>query len=112
MTPPHSGEFILNVNDDPAARYLVTRILENAGFAVREATGGLDALAMARQRPRLIVLDVHLPDVDGLEVCRRLKADPLTAGIPVLQTSAAFVSTERRVLGLESGADGYLTQPI
>lgn len=111
-TPVKPGGFVLNVNDDPAARYLVSRILQKAGFEVHEASGGLEALALARQRPQLVVLDVHLPDIDGLEVCRRLKADPLTAGIPVLQTSAAFVSTERRVLGLESGADGYLTQPI
>ena len=58
------------------------------------------------------MLDVQLPDVDGLEVCRRLKADPMTASIPVLQTSATLVSAEQKVEGLESGADGYLVQPV
>jgi PAS domain S-box-containing protein len=103
---------ILNVNDDAAARYLVTRLLRHAGYDVEEAGTGTEALARARALPSLVVLDVKLPDISGLEVCRRLKSDPLTAGIPVLHTSATFTSSEGRVEGLESGADGYLTQPI
>jgi PAS domain S-box-containing protein len=103
---------ILNVNDDAAARYLVTRLLRHAGYQVEEAATGAEALACARSLPSLIVLDVKLPDVSGLEVCRRLKADPATAGVPVLHTSATFTSSEGRVEGLDSGADGYLTQPI
>jgi len=103
---------ILNVNDDSAARYLVTRLLRHAGYEVEEAATGAEALALARALPSLVVLDVKLPDISGLEVCRRLKGDPLTAGVPVLHTSATFTSTEGRVEGLDSGADGYLTQPI
>lgn len=109
---PEPQPLVLNVNDDEANRYMVTRILECAGFAVVEASDGRDALAHARRQPSLIVLDIKLPDISGLEVCRRLKADPSTRNIPVLQTSATFVSSERKVEGLDSGADGYLAQPI
>lgn len=104
--------FVLNVNDDEANRYMVTRILEHAGFTVIEALNGDEALRLARRRPSLIVLDIKLPDISGLEVCRRLKADAHTRTIPVLQTSATFVSPERKVEGLDSGADAYLAQPI
>jgi PAS domain S-box-containing protein len=106
-------QFILNVNDDPARRYLVGRILRDAGFAVSEAATGTLALERARaEAPDLVLLDVKLPDVDGFEVCRRLKADPLTSGIPVIMLSAVLVETVYRVQGLESGADGYLTDPL
>jgi len=108
----HSN-LILSVNDDEAARYVVRRILERNGYRVREAASGLEALAAVRdERPALVVLDVQLPDISGLEVCRRLKANPATSNIPVLQTSATFVSADRKVEGLDSGADGYLAQPI
>ena len=104
--------FVLNVNDDEANRYMVTRILEQAGYSVVEADSGMEALLLARRRPQLIVLDVKLPDISGLEVCKRLKAQADTRTIPVLQTSATFISAERKVEGLESGADAYLAQPI
>jgi signal transduction histidine kinase len=104
--------FVLNVNDDEASRYMVTRMLERSGFWVREAQSGAQAMDMAREGAALIVLDINLPDISGLEVCRTLKADPITSSIPILQTSATFVSSERKIEGLESGADGYLVQPI
>ncbi len=104
--------FVLNVNDDEANRYMVTRILESAGYQVIEAANGREALMLARQRPLLVVLDVKLRDISGLEVCRRIKSDAATRSIPVLQTSATFVSSERKVEGLDSGADAYLAQPI
>lgn len=104
--------FVLNVNDDEASRYMVTRMLQRSGFWVREAQNGAEALQMAREGAALIVLDINLPDISGLEVCRTLKSDPITSSIPVLQTSATFVSSERKIEGLESGADGYLVQPI
>jgi signal transduction histidine kinase len=104
--------FVLNVNDDEASRYMVTRMLQRSGFWVREASNGAEALQMAREGAALIVLDINLPDISGLEVCRTLKSDPITSSIPVLQTSATFVSSERKIEGLESGADGYLVQPI
>jgi PAS domain S-box-containing protein len=103
---------VLNVDDYPAALYATTRLLRQAGFAVLEATTGADALARASETPDLIILDVNLPDVDGFEVCRRIKADPRTASIPVLQMSAAYRGSEHRAQGLEGGADAYLAQPV
>jgi PAS domain S-box-containing protein len=104
--------FVLNVNDDEANRYMVTRVLEQAGYHVVEADCGMEALLLARRRPQLIVLDIKLPDISGLEVCKRLKAEVATRAIPILQTSATFISAERKVEGLDSGADAYLAQPI
>ena len=103
---------ILNVSDDPATRQRLSRTLRQAGYEIQEASSGHEALALARQAPRLIVLDVELPDLDGLEVCRRLKAHPLTAAIPVLQMSRDDEDAGRVGAALESGADGYLVQPI
>lgn len=104
---------ILHVDDDEANRYAVRRILEKSGFEVQEAANGSDGLKQAKiLNPDLIVLDIKLPDIDGYEVCRRIKADEVLSQIPVLQTSASFVSSEHKVTGLESGADGYLVQPI
>ncbi len=104
---------ILNVNDDDANRYALTRILRTRGFRVEEARDGAEALRrVADARPDLVLLDVDLPDLDGFEVCRRIKADPETAAIPVLHLSAHFVLEEDRTHGLVSGADGYLIQPV
>lgn len=86
--------------------------LKRAGYVVIEAGTGTEALDLAKQIPSAILLDVKLPDILGYEVCRRLKANPRTSHIPVLQLSAAFVDNESRVYALESGADAYLTQPV
>ncbi len=107
------GALVLNVNDNDASRYLVTRMLERAGFTVIEAATGSGALERVQQKmPRLVVLDIKLPDMDGLEVCQRIKADPKTHGVKVLHTSAVFVATEFQVRSLECGADGYLSHPF
>ena len=104
---------ILNVNDSASNRYYVTRVLRAAGWTVIEAPNGAEGLEMARdQQPDLIVLDVKLPDMSGLEVCRQLKRDEKTAHILVIQTSATFVTSEGKARGLEAGADTYLTQPF
>jgi signal transduction histidine kinase len=104
---------VLNVNDDDANRYLVNRILEMAGFRVVEAATGMGALLMAEQhRPDVIVLDVKLPDISGYEVCERLRANPNTAAMAVLHTSATFVTSDKKVRALDGGADAYLTQPF
>ncbi|MCX6071811.1 MAG: response regulator, partial [Chloroflexi bacterium] len=103
---------ILNVDDDDAGRYVITKILTRAGYDVVEAATGRDALRLAGERPDLILLDVNLPDINGLKVCNRIKADPRTASIPVVHISATCVRSENRVVGLEGGADGYLVQPI
>jgi CheY-like chemotaxis protein len=104
---------ILIVDDYPGARYLRSRILNDAGYEVLEAAGGEEALRLAAdRRPALVLLDVNLPDVSGTEVCRRLKADPATAGIPVIQITGAWMSDDARRQGMASGADAYLTEPI
>ena len=108
-----SGPLVLNVNDNDASRYVVTRMLEKGGFAVIEAGNGAGALEKVRGRmPRLVVLDIKLPDMTGLDVCQLIKADPKTHSVKVLHTSAVFVATEFKVRSLECGADGYLSHPF
>jgi PAS domain S-box-containing protein len=103
---------ILNVDDDDASRYAVSHILHQAGFEVIEAASGAEVLRLVRENPDLVILDVNLPDISGLEVCRRIKADPATSLMPVLMLSATYRDDQARVKGLESGADGYLTHPV
>lgn len=103
---------ILQVDDDEANRYAVKLILERAGYEVFHAENGREGIAMAENLPDLIILDIRLPDVDGYEVCRVIKSRLHLSSIPVLQTSATFISSEAKVEGLDSGADGYLSQPI
>ncbi|OJH35173.1 hybrid sensor histidine kinase/response regulator [Cystobacter ferrugineus] len=110
---PHREPILLNINDNEANRYAVTRILRASGFQVAEGGTGAEALQLAAElRPDLIILDVKLPDINGIEVCRRLKSDPHTSNIVVMHLSANYIRTENKVEGLESGADGYLTQPV
>jgi PAS domain S-box-containing protein len=87
-------------------------MLQKARYEVTEAATGRDALRLAAEKPDLVILDVGLPDLSGYEVCRKIKADPVTSSIPVLHLSASFAETENRVRGLEGGADGYLTYPV
>src|SRR5512146_1472700 len=103
---------VLVVDDTEAQRYAIARTLRSQGFAVDEASTGAHALETAKNAPDLILLDIVLPDVDGFEVCRRLKADPTTSQIPVIQISANFVDPEHRVHGFQGGADDYIAQPI
>jgi PAS domain S-box-containing protein len=110
MTTP---TLILNVDDNDGARYAKTRILQSAGFHVVEASNGTDALAVVKRGGvALVLLDVKLPDINGIEVCRRIKADPDSAMVLVLQTSAALTGRADRIRGLEGGADNYLAAPI
>ncbi|PHM06284.1 hybrid sensor histidine kinase/response regulator, partial [Nostoc sp. 'Peltigera malacea cyanobiont' DB3992] len=104
---------ILHVDDNEANRYVVNRILQNAGFSVVEAATGTTGLeAVANFQPDLVILDVQLPDISGFEVCRQIKANPETAFIPVLHLSASFVQSQDKAEGLDSGADAYLVQPV
>jgi PAS domain S-box-containing protein len=103
---------ILVVDDTEATRYAKCRMLRHAGFDVKEAGLGEEALEIvAAELPRLVCLDVCLPDINGLEVCRRIKADPALSTM-VLQMSASFIGHEDKVRGLEGGADGYLVSPF
>ncbi|MEU9191823.1 response regulator transcription factor [Streptomyces hundungensis] len=106
----HSTESrILVVDDDPTVAEVVTGYLERAGHTVDLATDGPAALrAAAGRRPDLVVLDLMLPGMDGLEVCRRLRA---TAPVPVIMLTARG-DEDDRILGLEIGADDYVTKPF
>lgn len=104
---------ILVVDDTEPVRYATCRMLRRARFDVLEAENGTVALEVVRAtHPDLVVLDVKLPDMSGFEVCRRIKSDPATSVIPVLHLSATYVDSAAKVIGLDSGADGYLTQPV
>jgi signal transduction histidine kinase len=103
---------ILNVDDSEANRYATSRMLRGAGFDVVEAASGGEALKLARDGPDLILLDIHLPDMLGFDVCSRLKADDATSSIPILHLTATVRQAEAKVRALELGADGYLTEPV
>ncbi|MEH1016576.1 response regulator transcription factor [Micromonospora sp. CPCC 206060] len=101
---------VLVVDDDRTVSDVVCRYLEHAGYAVSHVGDGAAALAaVARETPHLVVLDLMLPEVDGLEVCRRLRARP--DGVPIVMLTALGDEADR-VLGLQLGADDYLTKPF
>ena len=104
---------IVVVDDNPASLYSTSRILRSAGFEVIEATTGAEALAAAAtQEVGLIVLDINLPDIDGFEVCRRLRARTNTAYLPIVHLTATFVAHDDMEQGLSAGGDSYLTHPV
>ena len=104
---------ILNVDDNEPSLYAKTRVLRRAGFDVLEARDGATALQLVAQKmPHMVLLDVALPDISGLEVCRRIKSDPVTRRIPVLHISATHVSEADQQVGMEHGAEIYLVEPI
>jgi two-component system, NtrC family, sensor kinase len=103
---------ILIVDDREQNRYVLCRVLGQAGYECLEIASGTEALAAAQSLPDLMILDVRLPDMSGYDVCRRVKQDVHTSHISILQISASFVSSEDRARALEGGADGYLTHPI
>ena len=109
---PAVARTILVVDDNDANRYAVSFWLREAGFQITEADTGEEALRQAARHPDLLILDIRLPDTNGFEVLRTLKADPKLAVIPVLHLSASFTSSEWRAHGLEAGADAYLTHPV
>ncbi len=103
---------ILVVDDEPDALEVLAFKLKEAGYVPLLAKDGNRAIRLAREeRPALIVLDLMLPEVDGLEVCKILRRDPGTASIPILMLTARAAEMDR-VLGLELGADDYVTKPF
>jgi len=102
---------VLVVDDNPATRYATARVLRAADYQVREAGTGQEALALADADVAGVVLDVHLPDLNGFEVCRLLRERADTARVPVIHLSAAYVGDIDKVKGLHSGADAYMTHP-
>jgi signal transduction histidine kinase len=109
--PTSSPPRLAYVEDNDALRYATSRILREGGFTVVEADTGAEGLRLARSQPDLMLLDVRLPDMSGFEVCRRMKADPATASIPVLHLSHTYGAGDKVAEGLDGGADAYLTQP-
>lgn len=104
---------ILIVDDQIHALQGVSRIMKGAGHETLEASNGLDCLKLAAEyKPDLILLDVVLPDIDGREVCRRIKSDPETADIYVVLFSSTHINSDIQAEGLEQGADGYIARPI
>ncbi len=120
---------VLVVDDNDSSRYITVHTLKRAGYFVSEARSGAETLGLLAVhtaglgsaaepqrtdggKPDLIVLDINMPDMDGFEVCRRIKADEHSAQIPVLMASASYLTAENTAYGLNLGADAYLAHPI
>ena len=104
---------VLNVDDNDMQRYAITRLLEHRGLVVREARTGAEALELAMtQRPDLVLLDINLPDISGFDVCKRLKAMPATADIPVVHLTNTFRDDVARATALSFGAADFFTHPV
>ncbi|HEX5228451.1 MAG TPA: ATP-binding protein [Bryobacteraceae bacterium] len=104
---------ILNVDDYVPGLYARTKILKQAGFDVIEASTGNQTLQLALQhKPSVVLLDVNLPDMNGFEVCRRMRSNPALAATTILHISASSVQEHQQVDGLNTGADGYLIEPL
>lgn len=103
---------ILVVDDEPHIVEIVCDYLKQAGFRVITAKDGQTALSMARnEQPDLIVLDLLLPEMDGLDVCRLLRQDPVLGAVPIIMLTARVEEIDK-LLGLELGADDYMTKPF
>jgi DNA-binding response OmpR family regulator len=102
---------ILVVDDDPNALRLIGYSLQQEGYEVLTASNGLDGLALVKQQhPDLVVLDVMMPDVDGFEVCRRLRDDPATRQLPIILLTAKGQASDK-ITGFRAGADDYVVKP-
>ena len=107
----HRAAFtVLVVDDNRAARYAMARCLENAGYRTVQAAGGVEALQYAGD-VAAVVLDVHLPDLHGLQVCRLLRQNARTL-FPIIHVSAVYTDPEDREQGVAAGADEYLESPV
>lgn len=105
-------EKLLIADDEESLRLLVSATLASESYEILEAGDGTEALAIARsERPRVVLLDVNMPGMNGLEVCRRIKGDPTLASVRVVMLSTAS-QTDERAAGAGAGADTYLTKPF
>src|ERR1700676_3659268 len=103
---------ILVVEDDPDIAELVARYLERDGYLVDRVASGREGLdRIAAKPPSLVILDLMLPEVDGLEICRVVRGNDKTAGVPIIMLTARAEESER-IVGLEVGADDYLAKPF
>lgn len=106
-----SHHSVLVVDDNAATRYASARALRAAGFNTVEAAAGAEALELV-EFVSAVVLDVHLPDLLGFEVCRLMRQRASTASLPVVHVSAIYVSQDEQRTGLEAGADAYMVAPV
>jgi len=112
MSNKAANKRILVADDEPDVLQLVSMNLKNAGYNVLKAEDGVSALNQARETlPALIVLDLMLPEMSGLEVCKVLKKEPATSQIPIIMLTAKAEEVDR-IVGLELGADDYMTKPF
>lgn len=102
---------VLVVDDHEPSRYATGRALRAAGFRTIEAAAGAQALELA-EYASAVVLDVHLPDLLGFEVCRLLRAGMGTASLPIVQVSAIYVTEQDKLTARDAGADAYMTAPV
>jgi DNA-binding response OmpR family regulator len=109
MTTPAT---VLVIDDEESHRYTTRVMLQQSGFEVKEAATGYEGLRLAGELPAVIILDIHLPDISGIDLCLLLKSSPVTARIPIIHVTAAYAGSEERSQALDAGADGYLTRPL
>lgn len=104
---------ILIVDDYPASRYALGRMLRRAGHQTHEVDCARAMLGVLEEQPvDLLILDIHLPDADGLDLCRQLKSDPRHAELPVVVVTASYASVDNRARVEAARADAYLEQPV
>jgi CheY-like chemotaxis protein len=102
---------VLVVDDNESSRYATARGLRAAGFNIIEAAAGAEALELV-EFCSAVVLDVHLPDLMGYEVCRLLRSRPATTSLPVVYVSAMYISEQDQTAGMETGANAYMVSPV
>jgi CheY-like chemotaxis protein len=107
-----AGELILVVEDNDKNRKLVRDVLTATGYRLAEAETGEDGVRLARERgPDLVLMDIQLPGINGIEALRQLRADPATAAIPVMAVTASAMTQDRQKI-LAAGFDAYQSKPI
>ena len=111
MPLERSQHSILVVDDVEASRYAISRAMRAAGYRTVEASAGAQALELAEYCSG-VVLDVHLPDLHGFEVCRLLRERPATARVPIVHVSAVYVKDDDAASGRQAGADAYMVAPV
>src|SRR5688572_32982634 len=100
---------VLNVDDYEGSRYILTRNLQQAGFQVLEARTDEEALQKMTLNPDVVILDVRLPDISRIEVCQSMRTASGNSRLPIIMISAVQVDGKDKIVGLEGGADIYLT---